>query len=65
MTVPDDWNIVITDNADGTMEIGFVNDEVPDDYLDLVSGGITNIADVNSGCTDGTPSVVNPWNAGH
>jgi hypothetical protein len=42
LTVPDDWNIAITDNADGTMDIGFVNDDVPDDYLALVSGGNVN-----------------------
>jgi len=41
MTVPADWNIVIIDNADGTIEIGFANDDVPDDYLALVSGGTT------------------------
>jgi hypothetical protein len=62
LTVPDDWNIAITDNADGTMEIGFVNDDVPDDYLALVSGGTPNPAAGagTSACFSGNWGSVNP-----
>ena len=49
MTVPADWNIVIIDNADGTIEIGFANDEVPDEYLALVSGGLPPESATNPG----------------
>lgn len=38
MTVPRDWSIVAR-YANGTIEIGFVDDELPDSYLDLITGG--------------------------
>jgi len=38
MSVPADWNIVASDHG-GTVELGFANDELPDAYLDMVSGG--------------------------
>lgn len=41
MTVPADWNIEARESA-GAMELGFANDELPDDYLALVSGGATD-----------------------
>ena len=44
MTVPDDWNIVAIEAADGSVSLGFVNDELPMEYLELLSGG--------SGCSD-------------
>mgnify|MGYP006285564391 CR=1 FL=1 len=44
MSVPADWNIVTRDN-DGTLELAFENDEIPDDYLELVSGGLDHYYD--------------------
>jgi hypothetical protein len=49
MTVPADWDIVILDSADGTIELGFANDEVPDEYLALVSGGLPPESATNHG----------------
>ena len=40
LQVPDDWNIEVLHNADGSVILGFVNDELPLDYLELVSGGL-------------------------
>ena len=38
MTVPAEWALVATE-VDGSIVLGFENDELPTDYLDLVSGG--------------------------
>jgi hypothetical protein len=38
MKVPGEWDIVARD-ADGTIEIGFADGELPEAYLDLVAGG--------------------------
>ena len=39
ITVPADWNIEVRE-SDGALALGFVNDELPDDYLAVVSGGL-------------------------
>ena len=39
MSVPDDWAIVSRINNDGNVELEFENGELPEDYLDMVSGG--------------------------
>ena len=39
LTVPDDWELVAREAPNGTVRIELVNDEIPDEYLDLVSGG--------------------------
>ena len=44
MTVPAEWDIVSSEAADGSVSLGFVNDELPMEYLELISGG--------AGCTD-------------
>jgi len=44
LEVPEDWNITVIDNANGTVNLGFVNDELPLDYLELVSGGLPDPA---------------------
>ena len=38
MVVPADWAIVAKENGPD-VELGFVNDELPEDYLELVAGG--------------------------
>jgi hypothetical protein len=46
LTVPTDWNILTRDN-DGNLELAFENGELPEDYLELVSGGLgTDVPDV-------------------
>jgi hypothetical protein len=44
LTVPADWNIMTRDNG-GSLELAFENDELPDDYLELVSGGLDHYYD--------------------
>ena len=38
LTVPADWAIVARANG-SSVELGFENDELPEDYLELVAGG--------------------------
>ena len=39
LTIPDDWELVASQAADGSVRVELANDEIPDEYLDLVSGG--------------------------
>jgi hypothetical protein len=39
MSVPADWNIVSSLNNAGHVELEFENGELPEDYLEMVSGG--------------------------
>jgi hypothetical protein len=50
MTVPADWAIVARE-SNGTVELAFENDELPADYLELVTGGdeVSNTGS-GSGC---------------
>jgi len=38
MTIPADWTIVASESA-GSVELGFANGELPEEYLEMVSGG--------------------------
>jgi hypothetical protein len=40
MSVPADWNIASSLNDAGHVELEFENGELPEDYLDMVSGGM-------------------------
>ena len=40
MSVPADWNIVSRIDDNGNVAISFANDELPEDYLDMVAGGM-------------------------
>jgi hypothetical protein len=40
MSVPADWNIVSRLSDSGHVELEFENGELPEDYLDMVSGGM-------------------------
>jgi len=44
MTVPADWSIVASENA-GSVELGFANGELPEEYLEMVSGGTQGCGD--------------------
>ena len=48
MTVPADWNLIATQD-DGAVSLGFENDELPDEYLALVSGGAKDSCGAESG----------------
>ena len=50
MTVPADWAIVARE-SNGMVELAFENDELPADYLELVTGGdsVSN-SGTGSGC---------------
>ena len=39
LTIPDDWELVASEAPDGTVRIELVNEEIPDEYLELISGG--------------------------
>ena len=39
MSVPADWNIASSLNDAGHVELEFENGELPEDYLEMVSGG--------------------------
>lgn len=40
LTIPDDWELVASETSDGTVRVELVNDDIPELYLELVSGGI-------------------------
>ena len=52
MTVPEDWAIMARE-SNGMVELAFADDELPDDYLELVAGGVV----IGAECC--------PWDEGH
>ncbi len=38
--IPDGWIIAATSLADGTVNVDLANEEIPEEYLELVSGGL-------------------------
>ena len=38
--IPDGWIIAATSLADGTENVDLANEEIPEEYLELVSGGL-------------------------
>ena len=44
LTIPEDWELVASEAADGAVRVELVNDEIPAEYLDLVSGGCSGAA---------------------
>ena len=39
LTIPDDWELVAIEGSDGTVRVELVNEDIPELYLELVSGG--------------------------
>ncbi len=39
LTIPADWELLASEAPNGTVRIELVNEEIPEEYLDLVSGG--------------------------
>ncbi len=40
LSIPEDWDLVASEAPDGTVRVELVNEDIPEDYLELVSGGI-------------------------
>ena len=55
LTIPDDWELVASEAPNGTVRIELVNDEIPEDYLDLVSGGCSGGSNVCHKCQQNHP----------
>jgi hypothetical protein len=54
-SVPADWAIVSRVNASGDVELDFENGELPEDYLEMVSGGYDpNGGDIKPGAGSGS-----------
>lgn len=42
LTIPGDWELVASEAPDGTIRVDLANENIPDQYLELVSGGFEN-----------------------
>ena len=40
LTIPEDWVLVASEAADGTVRVELANEDIPEAYLELVSGGL-------------------------
>jgi len=40
LSIPDDWELVASEASDGTVRVELANEDIPDHYLELVSGGL-------------------------
>jgi len=40
LQIPSGWIIAATSLADGTVNVDLANEDIPDEYLELVSGGL-------------------------
>jgi hypothetical protein len=39
LTIPEDWELVASEVADGAVRVELANENIPEAYLELVSGG--------------------------
>jgi len=39
LSIPQDWDLVTIEESDGTVRVELVNEDIPEMYLELVSGG--------------------------
>ena len=39
LTIPEDWEFEAREAPDGTVQVELVNEDIPEEYLQLVSGG--------------------------
>jgi hypothetical protein len=39
LTIPKDWELVASEAPDGTVRVELVNEDIPEAYLELISGG--------------------------
>ncbi len=40
LTIPENWELVSSEAPDGTIRVELANGEIPEEYLELVSGGL-------------------------
>ena len=51
LTIPDGWELVAIEGSDGTVRVELVNEDIPELYLDLVSGGLPPSSTPSDGST--------------
>ena len=51
LSIPLDWDLVASEAADGTVRVELVNDDIPELYLELVSGGLPPSSTPSDGST--------------
>jgi hypothetical protein len=51
LTIPGDWVLVASEAPDGTMRVDLANENIPDQYLELVSGGFENQSPIKNDFT--------------
>jgi hypothetical protein len=54
LTIPEDWELVASEAADGTVRVELTNEDIPEEYLQLVSGGVAHL----SRCGDGVERYI-------
>jgi len=54
LTIPEDWELVASEAADGTVRVELTNEDIPEEYLQLVSGGEPRL----SHCGDGVDRYI-------
>ena len=40
LTIPEDWELVASKASDGTVRVELTNENIPEEYLQLVAGGL-------------------------
>jgi len=50
LTIPAGWDLAASESADGTIQVELVNDEIPEQYLELVQGGLPPDSSEPSNC---------------
>ena len=40
LTIPMDWDVVTSESADGAVHVELVKDQIPEQYLEFVQGGM-------------------------
>ena len=54
LTIPEDWELVANEAADGSVRVELTNEDIPEEYLQLVSGGEARL----SRCGDGVERYI-------
>ena len=39
LMIPAGWGLIASESAEGTVQVELINDEIPEQYLELVQGG--------------------------
>jgi hypothetical protein len=50
MTIPAGWELAAVESADGSVSVELANDEIPEEYLTLVTGGLPPDSSEPSNC---------------